>query len=64
MSTPPAGVHWKWQEARRQRHAIVNSAGVFAVSTDQSHRRYDMASLVSTSLAIALLPGKGRSPSI
>ena len=49
---------------RRQRHAIVNSAGVFAVSTDQPHRRYDMASLVSTSLAIALLPGKGRSPSI
>ena len=49
---------------RRQRHAIVTSAEVFVVSTDQSHRRHDMVSLVSTGLASALPLGKGRSPSI
>ena len=35
---------------------------VFAVSTDQSHCRHDMVSLVSTGLAIARPHRKGNSP--
>ena len=67
LSHPPGhaqcdfGQAWAYASSR---NAADNSVDVFFVSTDQSHCRHDMVSLVSSGLAIACPHRRGNSSAI